>query len=122
MQRPTVWMALQEAFVPHWASAAFWSLIGSDGEHSSAQYLSPDWSWRMAAGVMVQPAGVSVGHLPPVAAGEHTEPATPVMVILSTVEDQGTCARPQKVVVCNPTWLLRILIPSHQLTSNFDRR
>jgi len=83
-------MGLQDMLsTPQMESASFWSLMGSDGEHSSAQYLSPDWSWRMAAGVMVQPAGVSVGHLPPVAAGEHTEPATPVMVMFCSSDMQG---------------------------------
>ena len=73
---PTPEMGLQDMLsTPQMVSASFWSLIGSDGEHSSAQYLSPEVSWRMAAGVILQPAGVSVGHFDlamPVAAGEHT--------------------------------------------------
>ena len=53
---PTPEMGLQDMLsTPQMVSASFWSLMGSAGAHSSAQYLSPDWSWRSALGTMVQP-------------------------------------------------------------------
>ena len=58
MQMPTVWIALQDAPAPHWASPARRALTCVDGEQMSAHFLSvPVLALRAHCGLAVTLAG-----------------------------------------------------------------
>ena len=72
-------MDLQEALVPHWASAAFWSLITPVGEQMRPQFLLvPVEDWSTHWGSAVTPAGLSLGQALEVQSGLQKSPSTPV--------------------------------------------
>jgi hypothetical protein len=86
---PTVWMALQEAPVPHWVSPARREAASMDGEQMRAHFLSvPEDDWRAHCGAAVTPVGTSVGHAAEAQSGEQKEPVTPWIWTATSSEPQ----------------------------------
>jgi hypothetical protein len=82
-------MALHDASVPHWESAARWSVAVALGVHCNTQYFLPAELCSAHFGSAAAVAGLSLGHLPSLHGLEHTAPPTPVMVMLTSSVSQG---------------------------------